>query len=664
MWSRRYEMRQQLPVPLVHEQIAMQCAKNIVRKVAALPQPQPRCPSGHLPVLVELRRMDDPTVYYYQVNVPPTGWPPKDDSQDEEQPQQWVLPGTLESLGLRLPQPERPPCPMHGRPILEAFPGSSLEPWTPAPPSPLIMTQCSMHHIFGQNPQRHGLDVASLTDPVMTTEPPDAVRGHFVASLYQQTVSPLNYSDIWVEETPPRSQESAPPRAQPCHTESNEFAANKKPQAVNGVKALPKPPAEKKGRKAELCLDSNNEYVPREQLHRPKINYRSNGVPNGVRREQHYSVQHPSRKPASQQCQQSQQSQQSQVVSPHKGLNGYKDLPGYGYVSKESGKPKNGYKPSDQKMAYSDQDKVRRQMQGQRAVPVQIQGRVAMIEPRVRQEASIEQQVKSSLPNFTDLTESTAASSPIPKELRALFRGNYCALCHTVIRSKQSALDHYASRAHDRRISSWLIRQCLSGSSGTQKRNGDVEAEEALRYLRTARPEDFYCELCDLKLTSLMHARQHFFGRRHRQVASQAARPNGEGYFDAEGKWVRTNAKLLMCELCDVSITSESQMAMHMAGALHRRRVHSVHATRSAGASSVAMGLASFDGSLAPLRPLALQILQARQEARAVNDPSAAFFCETCNITMNHHKSVKQHEQGKMHRRKMHRLPGQQFHHQ
>lgn len=330
-------------------------------------------------------------------------------------------------------------------------------------------------------------------------------------------------------------------------------------------------------------------------------------------------------------------------------------------------------------------------------------------------------------------------------ELQTLFRWNYCSLCHTAMRTVRNAVDHYSSRAHDRRVSSWLVRQCVAqtniaglnagvgvgqnggigfglgvtsgigpgggGGSISVSGVGNGATAEVLRYLRTTRPADFYCDLCDLKLTSVMHAQQHFFGRRHRMVARNQTKPNGEGYYDPEGRWVRTDAKWLMCELCDVSITSESQMAMHMAGARHRRRVHT-HYAGGGGGCGLSMsgmdfgsgyaggsgagsgGVTSFNGShmyrvnangtlvplnqhevpvfinQAPTSPSKTSATPTLQTAtisvpnlchlppRPLNDQNAAYYCEACNVTLNHLKSVKQHEDGRLHRRNLQRMPG------
>lgn len=236
-----------------------------------------------------------------------------------------------------------------------------------------------------------------------------------------------------------------------------------------------------------------------------------------------------------------------------------------------------------------------------------------------------------------------------PQELQSLFRWNYCNLCRTTMRTVRNAVDHYSSRAHDRRVSSWLIRHCCH--------EGQM-SDDIMHYLRNAGQAAFYCELCDLKLTSVMHAQQHFFGRRHRLVARNVAKPNGAGYYDKSGRWVRTDAKWLMCELCDVSITSESQMAMHIAGARHRKRLHTVYTGYGLPVDGSHMYRINPNGTLAPLNSVGFYMYAAcnKSEVRQMNDQNAAFYCEVCNITLNHLKSVKQHEEGRMHKKKLDRM--------
>ncbi|XP_033173626.1 uncharacterized protein LOC117150718 [Drosophila mauritiana] len=655
MLSHAFNMHPQRRVPVIHEQIAKQCALNIVRVASAMPQPQPRCPSGHMVVLVELRRTDEQTVHRYQVNVPPTGWTNEDLKEEEKRFQQLVPPGTLDNMGLKLPLPERPPCPMHGRSIMDMdwSPNSNMG------PPPMLMIQSSVHITNGQD---DATDFATFREPAVTSESPDNIRAHFMGSLYQQQPSPLSYSDIWVSDSSssglPGSEALSTTHFQQFYLGENaeSMVANKiRPingfpingypingYPISGYPTASRPAVKKPRHVAELCLDSNGEYVLNKQLHQPLTSHQPDpNIPSVMSSDPNYFIQN----------------QSHQVESPNKGLNGYISN---GHMAQESDKPKNGYEY--QTAAFADQRIVLQtklgQGQGQAQgavpglIPNHLQSRVAMVEPRIRQESLIK-------PQNPDFPLPSEAPPPGPQDLQSLFRWNYCALCNMVIRSTQSAIHHYSSRAHERRISSWLVRKCYANLAG---RNADAMGGSIGQ-------SNFYCKVCNLKLTSLSDAQQHYFGRRHRMAARRKIRPFSDGFYDREGNWVRTDIKYPMCELCDVSITSESQMAMHLAGARHRRRVHMAYGGESAGGMEMGIGTVPSDGShmyringngsLAPIRPLGTQLLQGTAYPLSLTDPSAVFYCDACNITVNHLKSVNQHEQGRMHRRNTHRLPGQ-----
>ncbi|KAH8328187.1 hypothetical protein KR067_005382 [Drosophila pandora] len=746
MWTRKYKPRPPRRLPLVHEQIVMQCARNIVRVAAALPQPQPRCPSGHIPVLVELRRTDDAAIYRYQVNLPPSGWPQDDPTEagsDEHLPMVVHAGGSFGTLGIK--GPERPPCPMHGHSVPDA--ATAIECWSPPSPGgssdsstlpPMVFRQSSMHVINGLSDPPVIEDISTFCEPAVSGEAADPIRAHFMATLFQQERSPLYYSEIWLQEGshPPRFQ-ITPPMPPPDNGSDN-VGSCRESRPINGFRRAVRATMKEDRKIAELCLDSNGEYVKNELLQRPINGFApfpitAAGFPK----------------------------------LPLNGINGFRgEIFGYGYVSEEHAGGaiiKNGFMTGEPIAAYSDQDKVMwlRSQGGQLGqeqeqetascqammVPLSVQGQGQFQDSTsIHFEGSVDSLEKPPLASVTDLgVTSTEPSAHYPMELQTLFRWNYCSLCHTAMRTVRNAVDHYSSRAHDRRVSSWLVRQCVAqtnisglsvgvgvgpsggigfglgvtsgigpgggGGSISVSGVGNGATAEVLRYLRTTRPADFYCDLCDLKLTSVMHAQQHFFGRRHRMVARNQTKPNGEGYYDMEGRWVRTDAKWLMCELCDVSITSESQMAMHMAGARHRRRVHTHYASSggyggltmagmdfgsgyAGGTSAGSGGVTTFNGShmyrvnangtLVPLNPLEVPVFinQAPTSPvktsatptlkpttisvpnlchlppRPLNDQNAAYYCEACNVTLNHLKSVKQHEDGRLHRRNLQRMPG------
>ncbi|XP_013114947.1 zinc finger protein 346 [Stomoxys calcitrans] len=123
-----------------------------------------------------------------------------------------------------------------------------------------------------------------------------------------------------------------------------------------------------------------------------------------------------------------------------------------------------------------------------------------------------------------------------PDALNALIHPSSCDLCNAKFNAPVAAKDHFESKSHDKHLTAWLNKNY------TEK---GLEAPEIKRYHRQGPvgPEAFYCEHCDLKLTSLTHADQHYSGKRHKMVISQRAKPAGAGFYNNEGKWVRLSTK-------------------------------------------------------------------------------------------------------------------------
>ncbi|KAH8333213.1 hypothetical protein KR074_012262 [Drosophila pseudoananassae] len=709
MWTRKYKPRPSRRLPLVHEQIVMQCARNLVRVAAALPQPQPRCPTGHIPIMVELRRTDDAEIYRYQVNVMPTGWPANDSLEGGRSDEH--LPMVAHAGAIKATK--RPPCPMHGLSVPDA--ATAIECWSPPSNTsssssisssdssflaPMVFRQNSMHIFNGRNDSPVAENISTFCEPAVCAEASDPIRAHFMATLFQQQRSPLYYSEIWLQEgsnrprlqlTPPATRQLMPPP----ENNSNNLGSIRRPRPINGLRQTGVATMKEDRKIAELCLDTNGEYVKNKLLQTPINGFAPFPItPAGLPK------------------------------LPLNSINGFRgDIFGYGYVSEEhsgGAMNKNGFITGERSAAYSDQDKLMwlrshnsqlglEQKTGsyQTMVPLSVQGQGHIQNSTsMNFEGSGDFSEKSRLASETDLAAtSTEPRAHYPIELQTLFRWNYCSLCRTSMRTVRNAVDHYSSRAHDRRVSSWLVRQCVAHVPA-------CEEDEVWRYLRTTNPADFYCDLCDLKLTSVMHAQQHFYGRRHRLVAKNQTKPNGGGYYDHEGRWVRTDAKGLMCELCDVSITSETQMALHMAGMRHRRMVYSHYPNGGGGTmimggmdlgnvyggaggrGAVSGGVTSFNGNhvyrvnangtLAPLNshevpvfinqtPTSLPKTSVTPALKATtisvpnlcylpprpfNEQNTSYYCDACNVPLNHLKSVKQHEDGRLHQRNLHRRPG------
>ncbi|XP_058838719.1 uncharacterized protein LOC131694221 [Topomyia yanbarensis] len=121
-----------------------------------------------------------------------------------------------------------------------------------------------------------------------------------------------------------------------------------------------------------------------------------------------------------------------------------------------------------------------------------------------------------------------------PADLKQLFEPLNCGLCKSKMNSHISANVHYQSKVHERKIIQWLQDYC--------ERTGTPMPYRAKRrpvQVEPVGPNSLRCDACDLPLTSIQHANQHYTGKRHQMVVRGRKTPAGRGYYNKEGVWTR-----------------------------------------------------------------------------------------------------------------------------
>lgn len=292
-----------------------------------------------------------------------------------------------------------------------------------------------------------------------------------------------------------------------------------------------------------------------------------------------------------------------------------------------------------------------------------------------------------------------------PDELNKLIQPLSCQLCKSQMTSMKSAKDHYESKSHDRHISAWLAKNYTEAGLQTPP------VKRLVKEGPTG-PNAFHCTLCDLALTSKTHARQHYSGRKHQLVEQRRSRPSGAGYYNTEGKWVRTGSKAepgvpddgrfgigelflpprgdvtdttsstsissqeprpievmttngrkskveevsaataavlaesLMCKICKISVTSASQIKMHLDGAKHQKNLRKQSMEDDGSGSGSVSGSAS---SSQLEQPTMLATVDSNNDYLLYRTPSGSYYCKLCNKAMNHISILQQHLQGKKH---------------
>nr|NP_612032.1 uncharacterized protein Dmel_CG1231 [Drosophila melanogaster]AAF47381.1 uncharacterized protein Dmel_CG1231 [Drosophila melanogaster] len=247
-----------------------------------------------------------------------------------------------------------------------------------------------------------------------------------------------------------------------------------------------------------------------------------------------------------------------------------------------------------------------------------------------------------------------------PEELNRLIGPLNCQLCKVQMTSRKRARDHYESKAHDRHISAWLAKNYTEVG---------LEAPPVKRLAKQGPtgPNAFHCELCNLDLTSSMHARQHYLGRKHKRVEQGVAKPSGARHCDtsvgrygigslfrkpesltkdsptdvliSENSVIKSDDNERTCHLCKIVVTSAAQMQAHLAGARHQKNWRTSRQDQN--------------HSEAPIPET--EKLDAAELA-LYRTPMGQYYCQPCNMMMNHESTLQQHFIGKKHLKRVKNL--------
>lgn len=159
-------------------------------------------------------------------------------------------------------------------------------------------------------------------------------------------------------------------------------------------------------------------------------------------------------------------------------------------------------------------------------------------------------------------------------------------------------------------------------------------------------PDAFYCEACDLKLTSLTHANQHYAGKKHRMVIAQKAKPSGAGYYNSEGKWVRTGTKLVsQCKDRRFGIGEAFQHAELMQT---NEIANKEDIPQSSPNITTSLADTTTEGDLKSNKVAGNNILQNNN-----TDQDPSLFCSICKVSVTSAVQMTMHLSGSKHMKKL-----------
>ncbi|XP_050299523.1 zinc finger protein 346-like isoform X12 [Anthonomus grandis grandis] len=285
----------------------------------------------------------------------------------------------------------------------------------------------------------------------------------------------------------------------------------------------------------------------------------------------------------------------------------------------------------------------------------------------------------------------------LPKDLKILFQPLFCKLCELQLSSNQTAKMHYKSKNHEKKIRKWLTEYAektgeplhhRATTRGQDKKKTNKEDAEK-------NPSWFHCDICDLDLTGRMHAESHYMGRNHQKALLGHKNPAGNGYYDADGKWIRikshksksydfekgednfglafkpdgdpaarisdeppskkkkkdpVNPKEFHCEVCNINTTCQEQLNTHFMGQKHVKKLKQLglenHTTKR---KSIEESVLVADFPTIP----SVVALELNINVAAHRTPSGDYYCPTCNLSLNSEVQFLQHMKSKGHGKKL-----------
>ncbi|XP_067005714.2 zinc finger protein 346 [Anabrus simplex] len=276
----------------------------------------------------------------------------------------------------------------------------------------------------------------------------------------------------------------------------------------------------------------------------------------------------------------------------------------------------------------------------------------------------------------------------LPKELIKMFGPLKCDLCSVSVNSTVQAKMHYIGKQHEKKVNAYLTNWCKETGQPMPTLKFSHSASK-----KAANPEDLFCKVCNLALTSVQHAQQHYMGRNHLRVLN-GHRPLKPGYFNKEtGKWQRvpnvekdptgrfgigsafimpqstdplgllemdpstsnpveessksqSKNRRFFCDLCQVATTSQDQLDMHFKGAKHRK-AEKLAANAKSSQGTVPVTVTPSDSILASVIRVNKPSIKDYSIYRT---PSGQFYCQPCNLTLNSESQFSQHCESKKHK--------------
>ncbi|CAG9772778.1 unnamed protein product [Ceutorhynchus assimilis] len=317
----------------------------------------------------------------------------------------------------------------------------------------------------------------------------------------------------------------------------------------------------------------------------------------------------------------------------------------------------------------------------------------------------IKEKPKTYRENIFQQTVPDLLDDSLPKELKAQFQPLFCKLCAIKLSSNQTAKTHYKSKNHEKKVRKWLVD--WSATTGAPLPARALPSPSAKKDKSAEQnPAWFHCDLCDLDLTGQLHAESHYMGKNHQKAMLGHKAPAGSGYFNAEGKWVRTKGQKsknydfeqgednfgaafktpkpvtesttspepiigpvplsifpapseppakkkkvevvgqFHCDICKINATNQEQLNTHYKGKNHAKKLKSLGMDAYTVLRMSTEAATSLSIPPPPVEP------EPYIDLAVHRTPSGDYYCASCNSTSNSELQFMQHMKSKNHMKK------------
>ncbi|KAF5287342.1 hypothetical protein FQA39_LY15945 [Lamprigera yunnana] len=153
--------------------------------------------------------------------------------------------------------------------------------------------------------------------------------------------------------------------------------------------------------------------------------------------------------------------------------------------------------------------------------------------------------------------------------------------------------------------------------------------------------QPLFCQLCNCQHTSKVTAKMHYKSKRHKRRVMKYLTEHSQYEMLTNGhSEYKPQVQKLQCTICNVPITSEQQMQLHMNGSKHQKKMKQLN---------LELDQEDPGGLILP----SLEVNVAVPGLSTFRTPTGFYYCNVCNFNIKSEFQFKQHLESKRHHKRL-----------